>query len=811
MMRTRTLGAIFLLAATAAFAGDGTVTDTGPAFVLANGQLKATISKTNGCVTSLEGNGMHWDSAGFGRLLLYPPLEPVYGGPISTPLDQKDGKAEVRKMGEGVHVMWTSDLGTLEETINLDGAVLYGGCLLTLAKPAFQATFLVDPTLSAAERDQCVFLPDKTALRDVYRQCGAWEVLSHEPSGRRLGVLADGPDDDYLVLSDARMAVQLKPLHFERQKQYHGLFSLYLGANASGLPADLAPGKEPFVDLLRFQSSKLIYAPGEAGQLLLTLRSVTPTDHKFTVQVLASRGLADAKPVVSQEVTLPAFAQQTVSIPWQPGTAEGGIGLDAKVLADGKVTGVASDACIVTKNWSQYFQLGIVYPTDDTAASLARTMRDSYLSVGHCFAWSQQNGSLTPDTDKYISSQGFEKSKLAFLRFNQEMHARGLKTNFYWDLFPNDPPGDLALAAKDPTTVLYEPSGQPFSGMGGLGTDPYLQWSRDFVVRQFKASIAMFGWDSMMFDCVTYFAVQDTPFTAFNMRNWKGEVAGKELAADPDTAGEKWLTEVKAGVRAQYPDFVFMGNELGPDGFLSGTGMGPKTYAATEIPLSELGGGGADVAGKTGVGTWAGLKQVLDIQHAGREGLGLGNKPNYVYIPIPYGGEESTKGSFALLFANRHHLYGWWPAPAGSLFAQAEEQYLRFATRFCEFIYSDNAKWYPPDKVDFLKVEAPAGVAWREYVYERPRARGRELLVHLVQQPHGEYMWRQSTPPETLKNLPVQLTLGAGEKVSGAWLLSPDREPERVPVPVQAGAPVRLTVPELTYYGVLVVEVQAGG
>ena len=130
------------------------------------------------------------------------------------------------------------------------------------------------------------------------------------------------------------------------------------------------------------------------------------------------------------------------------------------------------------------------------------------------------------------------------------------------------------------------------------------------------------------------------------------------------------MTEVKARVHAKYPDFVFMGNELGPDDFLSGTGMGPKTYAATEIPLSELGGGGADVANKTGVGTWAGLRQLLDTQHAGREGLGLGNKPNYVYIPVPYGAEESTKGTFALFFANRHHLYGWWPAPAGSLFGQ---------------------------------------------------------------------------------------------------------------------------------------------
>ena len=42
----------------------------------------------------------------------------------------------------------------------------------------------------------------------------------------------------------------------------------------------------------------------------------------------------------------------------------------------------------------------------------------------------------------------------------------------------------------------------------------------------------MFGWDSMMFDDITFFRVEDTPFTAFYMRNWKGEMAGKELAPD---------------------------------------------------------------------------------------------------------------------------------------------------------------------------------------------------------------------------------------------------------------------------------------
>lgn len=789
------------------------VTDTGAALVLDNGQLKATISKANGCVTSLEGNGMKWDSVGFGRLLLYPPLPPKYGSETSTPLDQKDAQAEVSAQGEAVRILWTNDLGKLTQSLAIKDGALVVGYDLQLTQPAWQALFLTEPLLSPEEKAQCVFLPDGLPLQEVYRRAPTYGVLRHERSGRSLGVIAAGGDNDQLHLTAARLAVQVRPLHFERKAQYRGAFALYLPPDPEALtPAwrALGPVGEPMptVQLVKLEAAKLIYSPGDQGEIRATVRNLSSSAQELVLELAASRGLEGPKTIAEPAVTLPPYAQQTVTVPWRVGTQEGGVGLHARLRQGHTVVDSLTDACLVAKDWAQYFQFGIVYPDENNSAYLARTLRDNYLSVGHCFAWYQDNGSLVPSTDRYLSHQDFEKSKPGFLKFNQEMHALGLKTNFYWDPFPNSQPGDLELATKDPTIVAYHPNGQPYNGFHGLGTNPYLQWSRDWVVDQFNSSIAYFGWDSVMFDDITFFRVQDTPFTAYYMRNWRGELAGKELADDPDTAGERWLNEVKAGVRAQYPDFVFMGNCLGPDSFLAGTGMGPKTYAATEIPLSELGGGGDAVTGKTGVGTWIGLKQVLDEQHRGREELGLGNQPNYVYIPVPYGGEESTKGTFALYFANRHHLYGWWPAPAGSLWSQPQVQYLRFATRFCEFLYPDNARWLPPEQVDFVKVDAPDTVWWWDYVYERPLPRGRQLLIHLVQQPDGELMWRQSLQPPTQKDLALELYLQAEEDVTGAWVLSPDSASPIVEVKPVGGNPVRLTVPELTYYTLVVVNTQ---
>ncbi len=811
-MTTRTFTIALLLIALTAGAALAAVTDTGPSLVLDNGQIKATIAKSSGCITTLEAGAVQWQAPGLGRLLLYPPLPPVYGGETSTPLEQDKGQATVTAAGETVKVVWSTDYGTLTEVLSANGPALVVSYDLVLTQPAWAALFSAEPVLSAAERAQCVFLPDGGPLEEIYRRVPTYEVLHHAPSGRSLGMIALGEDNDRLYMNGARMAVQVRPLHFERQQEYQGVFALYLPQDAAALvPAWRALGVAgepmPTVQLVKVEAGKLLCDPGEKGTIRATVRNLSPSAQEMVLEVEAFRGLEGSQEAASQTLTLPPFVQQTVNVPWSPGTQEGGVSLQASLRQGRTVVDRVWDACVVKRDWAQVFQLGIMYPSDENAAQSARLLRDSYLSVGHCYSWYEANGSMVPATDKYMSHQDREKSKTGFIKFNQEMHALGLKTNFYWDPFPNSQPGDLELATKDPTIVAYHPNGQPYNGFHGLGTDPYLQWSRDFAIKQFLGSIAMFGWDSMMFDDVTFFQVEDTPFTAYYMRNWKGELAGKELAADADTAGEKWLNEIKAGVRAKYPDFVFMGNCLGPDDFLAGTGMGPKTYAAIEIPLSELGGGGDAVTGQTGVGTWVGLKQVLDAQHQGREGLGLGNKPNYVYIPVPYGGEESTKGTFALFFANRHHLYGWWPAPAGSVWSQPEIQYLRFATRFCEFIYPDNAKWFQPEQVDFLKVNAPQQVAWREYVYERPLPEGRQLLIHLVQQPQGELMWRQSLAPPTRKDVTLDLTLKAGEKVTGAWALSPDMAGERATLKLPTGSPARLVVPELTYYTLLVVNI----
>ena len=64
-----------------------------------------------------------------------------YGGETATPLDQKEGKAEVSVEGKGVKVVWTTDLGTLTQILGMQGRALLVSYDLQLARPAWQALF----------------------------------------------------------------------------------------------------------------------------------------------------------------------------------------------------------------------------------------------------------------------------------------------------------------------------------------------------------------------------------------------------------------------------------------------------------------------------------------------------------------------------------------------------------------------------------------------------------------------------------------------------------------------------------------------
>jgi len=337
-MRTRALLAAATVALMLAAPGQAAVQDAGDAYILGGPALQAEVVKATGVIRALETGGTRWSGPGFGRLWLYPPLPHKYGGETSTPLKQEQGQAEVTVAGESVQVKWKTELGELTQIISVFGPALVVRYDLQLRAAAWGAIFKCVPALSEEQRNQAKFLPDGTALTQVYRTAPSYGILQCPGFDAGLGLIVPaGGDNDYLVLSGGGMDVQIRPLHFEKQQRYAGVFALCVPRTLPEvLPVWDAVEKQggaarPVAQIVRLQADKLIYPPHSAGQIGATLRSLSAKPEDVNVEFVAHRGLGESEALGVRAIRLEPLAQVQVSVPWQLGEQAWGIGLEARL------------------------------------------------------------------------------------------------------------------------------------------------------------------------------------------------------------------------------------------------------------------------------------------------------------------------------------------------------------------------------------------------------------------------------------------------------------------------------------------------
>jgi len=207
------------------------------------------------------------------------------------------------------------------------------------------------------------------------------------------------------------------------------------------------------------------------------------------------------------------------------------------------------------------------------------------------------------------------------------------------------------------------------------------------------------------------------------------------------------------------------------------------------------------------VGIWKNLKATFDGDAQGSRRAGVNKVKIFVYGPFNYAGEVGTKGYLALAFADNLHVGSWWPAPAYSYFGRPMMEYYKFRIRYSAYLYDNHIRWIPPEKVNFVKVDAPPRVYWKEYVYEKPTPAGKEFLLHFVNMPQAKYFWRRNEPPLKRKNIKVRMDLPEGYPGVKVYLLSPDSGYEAKELAViRQGGEIEFTLPSLEYYDLVVVK-----
>ena len=229
--------------------------------------------------------------------------------------------------------------------------------------------------------------------------------------------------------------------------------------------------------------------------------------------------------------------------------------------------------------------------------------------------------------------------------------------------------------------------------------------------------------------------------------------------------------------------------------------------------MTEFSGSSSGVWTKDGVGTWKGMVACQNTHNRGRhttevDGQTLDKYPHFMYAPTPYGGPISTRTFLGLCFANGFHTYTYWPIEALDLRGQAHSSYNRFSLRWGEFLYDlERIEWVPPEKADFISVQTPGPVLWKDYVYWRKRdGGGRDLMVHFLNLPPEEHTMNNVRPPETRRDISVSLNLPGGALGDGVWWLSPDEggEPQKLKYSLK-GDRLTTSIPTIEYYGLMVI------
>ena len=597
------------------------------------------------------------------------------------------------------------------------------------------------------------------------------------------------------------------------QMKYRGAFALSVGEPQAGPPQWQAIEGEPWrtnasVVVVDMWPDKILYDNNENGKIRVTLLNCTSVAQSVSLEVELERGFTETERLKPFELVLNPAQRTTVDVPFNAGPRDFGVRAVARVLSDGKEVHRGTQVFGVATDWKKLFQFCIVYPKGPEPG-LVQKIREAYVSVAHVFSWYPEDGTLTPTEDKLYDShqRTLRKNGIWFKQFNESCRAAGIKSNMYYHVGGNGPGAGWEA---DPTMMTYTPHGQAI-----YSANLYDPRFRNFLAQQMIESIDYFGWDSCMLDCITVFGPgEEAPFSFFNYRDFSGRKAGLAMGPDADTAGAAWLEELKQRVHRKHPRFVFMGNGLGPSAsFLESTGLGPKVYLAGEVILTELGGGGSAVWEKHGMGTWKGLVECLNIQNRGRhttevDGQTLDRYPHYVYIPTPYGGPITTKAYTGLCFANGFHTYNWWPAEALDQMGQAHSAYNRFSLRWGELLYDlGRTQWVPPEDADFINVTAPASVLWKDYVYWREgEGDTRDLVVHFLNLPPEEFVWKNVRPPRIARDVRVETRLPEDTGVSHVWWASPDRGDEPLELKYEVrGGKLTFSIPELECYGLAVV------
>jgi hypothetical protein len=557
------------------------------------------------------------------------------------------------------------------------------------------------------------------------------------------------------------------------------------------------------IEVARLDPDKIRYNPGEKASFSITLRNYAPRQRTLKVETVLIRDMDDVVPVDARSVTLGPTAAIDLTLVGPAFEKKWGYAVRCRVFEGERQVTEKSEYFTVHDNpWAVLIagrppsQWTANVKTREQAAQSAEDNRRKYRNWVESGFWAPDEfGDFTPDKEFWWGGQGQYHGGVTGTKLMiEEGHKKGIAFSVYSDIWGGDglPAFEWTRRRPDlsyPSTFNVEWLERWEANGAARGTQvrPMHVWPLTIIhlsdpaaiehhVRELIGTHRMFGWDSVRYDS---HAISDG-------------------IADV-------MKKVKAGVRAEEPDFRFGYNS-------SVVGRKPELAAAfkehceggsmiMEEGIRSFASGGAVSAGQKTYEECA--RRILDFKEETRE-----NGGHFLAI----GFDECFRNDAVYMYVfwlagNTHGAYDW-----GNV---CPADYFQFATRYAGLIWDLNVKKLQNPETCVDVGEAASFLwLWKDYVHLRDLGGGkRQLIVHLINSPVDKSLFTsdECNVPPVRENVRLTVKPPAGATVKNVWFLTPEYEltQKNLDYRTENGA-IAFTVPRIRFWSTAVVELDGG-
>ena len=568
--------------------------------------------------------------------------------------------------------------------------------------------------------------------------------------------------------------------------------------------AALTPYLEPLCPLnVELSVDKIVYKPGEQGTAVVTLRNPGDTPQKAQLHVELLSGLQGRSDVATQTLDVPPGGEQQWSGPFSLANLYWGAEIRATVSVGISPAYSTGAVFAVAKNmWETAIVAGTnyTYPYRDRdfAEKTIEGLRKSGYTALESGFWAPDDYlNFNPDKELFYGGHLCYKGSLSGTKNYLEFaHKCGMSAAVYSLTWGGSGPSVIETMRQHPDWFadadFFSDWLEDWPMMERGQIPPMAAWptagissgnDAGFLKRhaqEFVTSHKQIGWDATRYDVYT------------DEDDWVVNATKRVRAmVDKEAPEYQWgfNAAVSEKISGWHLDNMLSGGGLLMNEELRNFSRGKSSYAAY-------------------------MKEALYYRdavwaHNGHLGICY-DAPSGVSL-VPGNAPVATKldglyQNIMILAAGGHPFYSSLEHEIG--------RYDQFALRYSEFLWNNRMRLLkqPDAVVNFAgNVEL---MSWQPLARKLDLPDGRHRLVlHLINPPARDASADSTmTTRPPLRNVPVTINLPAGATVDGAWALTPQPTMRQEALPTHInGTALSLTVPEVRFWTVVVVEYHGNG